>query len=205
MARPNTYPASPGNYRNFWTADGLVICRRCNQVGHFRRACQGNPPPPRAPKHYQNHDATMSLPAPPNIHGRHALPIAPTINILRALPIDHTSINAILWDILTHKMPPLPVPHDDHHSHPLIKPTTSTKLEGLTFQVNTTIIAIWFKIIPYKTNSASTHPSMLITSSIHTPHPSTRPTHTTHPHASLSTLTHPIIKLILNQSPYQPK
>ena len=24
--RPNTYPASPGNYRNFRTTDGLVIC-----------------------------------------------------------------------------------------------------------------------------------------------------------------------------------
>ena len=27
MTRPNTYPASPGNHRNFRTADGLVICR----------------------------------------------------------------------------------------------------------------------------------------------------------------------------------
>ena len=150
-------------------------------------------------------DASMSLLTPPNIHGQCILPIAPPINILNALPMDHTSINAILWDILTRKIPPIPVPHDDHHSHPLIKPATSTKLEGLAFQANTTIIVTWFKIIPYRTNSASTHLSMLITSTIHTHQPSTCPTHTTHPHASLSTLTHPIIKLILNQSPYQPE
>ena len=55
MTRPNTYPASPENYRNFGTADGLVICRRCNQVGHFARACPGNLPPPKTPRHYQNH------------------------------------------------------------------------------------------------------------------------------------------------------
>ena len=127
------------------------------------------------------------------------------INILNALLIDHTTINAILWDILTREMPPMPVPHDNHHSHPPIKPKLRTKLEELTFQANTTIIVTWFKIIPCRTNSASTHLSTLIISTIHTHHPSTYPTHTTHPHASLSTLTHPIIKLILNQSPYQPE
>ena len=68
----------------------------------------------------------MSLLTPPNIHGQCILPIAPPINILNALPMDHTSISAILWDILTRKMPPIPVPHDDHHSHLLIKSTTST-------------------------------------------------------------------------------
>ena len=36
---PNVYPIPPGNCRSFRTADGLVICRRCNQVGHFARAC----------------------------------------------------------------------------------------------------------------------------------------------------------------------
>ena len=55
MTRRNTYPASNGNYRSFRTTDGLLICRRCNQVGHFARACPGNLPPPRAPTHYQNH------------------------------------------------------------------------------------------------------------------------------------------------------
>ena len=53
-------------------------------------------------------------------------------------------------------------------------------------------------MIPFRTNSPSIHLSTLITSRIHTHHPSTRPTHTTHSHASLSTLTKPIIKLILN-------
>ena len=82
----------------------------------------------------------MSLLAPPNIHGRRTLPITPPINILNALPIDHTSINAVLWDILTGEMPPVPVPQDDHYFHPPIKPTTSIKLEGLTFPANATII-----------------------------------------------------------------
>ena len=54
MTRPNTYPALPENYRNCRTTDGLVICRRCNQVRHFARACPENLPPPRAPTHYQN-------------------------------------------------------------------------------------------------------------------------------------------------------
>ena len=55
MKRPNVYPTPPGHYRSFRTADGLVICRRCIQVGHFTRTCSGNLPPPRAPTHYQNH------------------------------------------------------------------------------------------------------------------------------------------------------
>ena len=55
MKRPNVYLTLPGNYRSFCTTDGLVICRRCNQVGHFACICQGNLPPPRSPTHYQNH------------------------------------------------------------------------------------------------------------------------------------------------------
>ena len=55
MKRPNVYPDPPGNYRSFRTTDGLVICRRCNQVGHFARSCPGNLPPSTAPTHYQNH------------------------------------------------------------------------------------------------------------------------------------------------------
>ena len=64
MTRPNTYPASPGNYRRFQTTDGLVICRQCNQVGHFARACPGNLPPARAPTHYQNHQHKYFPPGP---------------------------------------------------------------------------------------------------------------------------------------------
>ena len=55
IKRPNVYPTLPGNYRSFRTTDGLVICRRCNQVGHFAHACPGNLPPPRAPTCFQNH------------------------------------------------------------------------------------------------------------------------------------------------------
>ena len=55
MKRLNVYPTPPGYYRSFRTTDGLVICRRCNQVGHFACVCPGNLPPPRAPTHYQNH------------------------------------------------------------------------------------------------------------------------------------------------------
>ena len=64
MKRPNGYPTPPGNYRSFWTTDGLVICRQCNQVGHFARPCPGNLPPPRAPTHYQNHWHNYVPPAP---------------------------------------------------------------------------------------------------------------------------------------------
>ena len=35
---PNAYPTPPGNYRSFWTMDGLVICQQCDRVGHFARA-----------------------------------------------------------------------------------------------------------------------------------------------------------------------
>ena len=64
MTRPITYPASPRNYRNFQTADGLVICRRCNQVGHFAHPYPGNIPPPRAPTYYQNYQYNYVPPVP---------------------------------------------------------------------------------------------------------------------------------------------
>ena len=38
MKHPNDYRNIPGNYRSFRIADGQVICRRCNRVGHFARA-----------------------------------------------------------------------------------------------------------------------------------------------------------------------
>ena len=129
---PNVYPTPPGNYRSFRTSDGLVICRRCNQVGHCASACSGNLPPRRAPTH-QNHRDDYVPPAPPNIYSHHTLSIAPQINIPKALSIDHIPIDTILWAILARAMPPTPILHDDHHSHSPIKPT-STKLEGLIFQ-----------------------------------------------------------------------
>ena len=89
----------------------------------------------------------MSLLAPPKIHNRRTLPIAPPINILNTLPIDPMSINAILWDMLTREMPPITIPQDNHHFHPPIKPTTSTKLQDLTFQAKTTIKVTLFKIM----------------------------------------------------------
>ena len=64
MKRLNVYPTPPGYYRSFRTTDGLVICRRCNQVGHFACVCPGNLPPPRAPTHYQNHRHNYVPPAP---------------------------------------------------------------------------------------------------------------------------------------------
>ena len=64
MKCPNVYPTPPGHYRSFQTADGLEICRRCIQVGHFARTCSGNLPPPRAPTHYQNHRRNYVPPGP---------------------------------------------------------------------------------------------------------------------------------------------
>ena len=53
--RPNVSSTTPGICRSYQTMGDLVICRRCNQVGHFARACLTNLPPPRAPTRYQNH------------------------------------------------------------------------------------------------------------------------------------------------------
>ena len=64
MKRPNVYPTPPGHYRSFRTTDGLVICLRCKQVGHFARACTANLPPSRAPTRYQNHRHNHVPPAP---------------------------------------------------------------------------------------------------------------------------------------------
>ena len=82
----------------------------------------------------------MSLQAPPNINSLCTLPIASPINIPNTLPIDHTPIDTILWAILTREIPPTPILREDHHSHPPIKLTGNTKLEGLIFLAKTTIM-----------------------------------------------------------------
>ena len=61
--RPNAYPTPPGNCRSFCTTDGLVICQRCHQVGHFARTCPTNLLPLRAPMRYQNHQHNYVPPA----------------------------------------------------------------------------------------------------------------------------------------------
>ena len=109
MTCPNAYPVSPGNYRNFRATDGLVICQHCNQVAQKTYHLQEHPHITRIT------DATMSLLVPPNIHGDRTLQIAPPINILNALPIDNTTVNRILWEILICKIPPIPIPHNNHH------------------------------------------------------------------------------------------
>ena len=63
--RPNVYAIPPGNYKSFRTADGLVIFRHCNQVGHFARAYPANLPPPRAPTRYQNYRRNYIPPGTP--------------------------------------------------------------------------------------------------------------------------------------------
>ena len=61
--RYNVYPTHLGNYRSFRTTDGFVICRRCNQVWHFARACPVNLQPPRALTRYQNYRHNNTPPA----------------------------------------------------------------------------------------------------------------------------------------------
>ena len=67
----NAY-STRGNYRNFRTPDGLVICRRCNHVGHFARAWKENLTSPKAPPHYQNLQSSYvsqdTLPYPQPLH-----------------------------------------------------------------------------------------------------------------------------------------
>ena len=130
----------PENYSSFWATDGLLICWRCNQVGHFVRACPGNLPPPRAPTHYQNHWHNYVPSARSQFHGHPTLPISPLTNIPNALPIDHTPIDIILWVNVTCEMPPTPIPLEDHRFRLLIIPTTITKLEGQIFQAKTIIV-----------------------------------------------------------------
>ena len=91
-------------------------------------------------------DTTMYLPPPPDILTHRMLPTTPCplpplpTNILNTLPIDHMPISIILWDILTHKMPSIPIPDGDQRFSPPITPTKDTKLEDLTSQASITII-----------------------------------------------------------------
>ena len=141
----NVYLTPPGHYRSFRTTDGLVICRRYNQVGYFARAWPANLPPPRAPTRYQNHRHNYVPMPPPNTQDHRTLPITPPISTPNALPTDHKPIDTILWAILTHEAPPTPILCNDHRSHPPIKPTTSTNLEDLIFQAKATIIVTSLK------------------------------------------------------------
>ena len=103
-------------------------------------------------------NTTISPPTPPlsphNIHCCNT----PPVNILDVLPVDQTPIDMILWDILTHKMPYIPIPHGHHRFHQPIEPATSTNRKGLTSQANKTIIVTLFKFMLYRTNSASYQP-----------------------------------------------
>ena len=99
MTHTNTYPTSPGNYRNFRTSDGLVISDDVTKFGILHAHAQKT-------YHLQEHphitritNTTMSLLAPPNIHGRRTLPIASPINILHAVPIDHTPIETLMSEL----------------------------------------------------------------------------------------------------------
>ena len=69
---------------------------------------------------------------PHNIHGHCTTPI----RIFNVLRLDQTPIDTTLWNIFTHQMPSIPNPHGDHHFHPPIESTTSTKRVGQTSQVN---------------------------------------------------------------------
>ena len=139
---PNAYPTPPGNYRSFRTTNGLVICRRCHQVGHM----PGKPAASKSP-HALSESVTQlctsrHLPTSSPIVCSQPLlaPLPPPTNILNALPIDHMPIFIILWDILTHKMPSIPIPDGHRRFSPPITPTKDTKLEDLTSQASITII-----------------------------------------------------------------
>ena len=119
---PNVYITPPRNYRFFRSTHVLVICRRCNRVGHFVRTCPANLQPSRAPTCYQHYRHNYIPPRPHIFHDRQAS----LINILNVLPVNQMPIDTVLWDILC----------GDQHFHLTNKPTTSTKREDLIFQVN---------------------------------------------------------------------
>ena len=62
-------------------------------------------------------NATISPPPPHNTHGHRTPPINPPINIFAVVPIDQMTVDTMLWDILTHQIPSIPIPHRDTYQH----------------------------------------------------------------------------------------
>ena len=108
-------------------------------IRHLQQTKRPNVYPTPPQEHSRVTRITDTTIYPPPSHNIHS-PRTPPIRILNVLPIDQTTIDTTLWDILTQKMSSIPIPHGDHHFDPTIEPTASTKLEGLTSQVNKTII-----------------------------------------------------------------
>ena len=149
--RPNVYPIPPGNYRSFRTADGLVICRRCNCVGHFVRACPANLSPPRAPTRYQNYQRTYI----PPVTSQYPQPLyTPNQHSQRASYRSNDS----RYDTMGY-----PYPQDAIYTNPSQRPPspsvdwTGSKYQARssTSQVNNTIIVTRSETMLYRTDSAS--------------------------------------------------
>ena len=117
---PNVYPTDPGNYRNFWTTDGLVICQRCKQVGHFAHAYSANLPPPRTPTRYQNYQHKYMPPA----TSQHTRPsYTPNQPPNQHFHRPSYRSNHTRHDTMQYPYPPdaiYPLPHRDHLSTPII-------------------------------------------------------------------------------------
>ena len=135
MKGPNAYHTPPGNYRNFKTTDGLVICRRCYRVRHFAHACKANLPPSKAPTRTRIIDTTIYPTTHRNIYTLHISPISTLIELRIRQTTRHDTMG-------------YPCTEDAIYTNPSKKPLflsadqtdRSIKLEGLVFKVSTRII-----------------------------------------------------------------
>ena len=145
------YPIPPGNYRHFRTTDGLVICRRCNCVGHFTHAWKANLPPMKVPPRYQNHKFSYLPTTHRNIH---SLCISQINNSQRAPYKTNNKKHDTMRYLYS---------QDAIYTNPswkLLFPSAGKtdnkyKPEGLISQVSTRMKVTWFKTMLYWTGSAS--------------------------------------------------
>ena len=135
MKGPNAYHTPPGNYGNFRTTDGLVICRSYRER-HFAHARKANLPPLKVPTRYQNHRHNYI----PHDISQYLQP--------SYIPNQHSHRAPYKTKDKRHDTMGYPCTQDAIYTNPSRKPLflsadqteKSIKLEGLVSQVSTRII-----------------------------------------------------------------